>query len=275
MRHGVGGYAMPVRIWIASPLAAALLGSCAVLPGFGPEGAVKTAEIVHRVECELRSAYQVLWPDYPKLEDWAAGYKLTFKTDATHTGGVSGNWSIPGGVTLVPGAGVSSTGSRLGLVKYQRGFKDIADVDCLDAAGADAFPSDLGILEWLQSALAPSGNFQRTPKELTYQVSFVARYDASLKPTFFITNFTGTPSLSASKSNTNTLDIAFVDATQAPVKPPKPIPVYIVGGPVPVYTVERQAGQPTLSAAPAEVPVEGTTLSIEVQERLDELLDNQ
>jgi hypothetical protein len=268
---------MPVRIRIASPLAVVLLGSCSVLPDFAPGGAVKTAEIVHRVECELQAAYAELRPDYPKLENWAAGYKLTFKTDATHVGGVSGNWSIPGNVALAPSAGVSSTGSRLGLVKYQRDFKDIGSVDCLSQSGveqAGVFPSDLGILEWLEAALAPSGNFQRAPKELTYQVGFVAKYDASLKPTFFITNFTGSPSLSASKSNTNILDIAFVDVTQTPPKPVKPIPVYVVGDPVPVYVVERQAGAPAPEAVPTAAPVEGT-LSIEVQERLDELLDNQ
>lgn len=274
----LGGNAMHARKLWAPAVAVALLGGCSALPDFRHQGSVSSEDIVRHVQCELQAAYALLRPTYPVLDKWAAAYKVTFRAERQHSGGLaSGTWTVPGGVSVGAAATLSSSRLRQGSVRYQTRFDRIGEFNCdsdrKNSDRTDGPGGDLRIAEWLSSALAPSHDAAAVvPAELTYLINFVAKYDASLRPTFVIVNLTGSPLLGGGHSNSDSLDIAFLDVSQK--AKPRPTEIVIVSWPPGLST---SGAVPESLVAPPVAParvVSDSALPADVQDRLDELLDS-
>lgn len=224
------------------------LSGCVVVPSLSSDSAVRSDEIIEHVQCELQSAYRNLNSKYPRvLPNLAATYRLTFTAAGTNAGGLSaGEWDFPGVWSLGAGATLANTGSHQGSVKYKVAPLTIDQFDCSNERSFEAsvaqpgFRGSLGIQSWLDEALQSGLEQSQMPEELSYTVSFTAKYDASLKPKYSIANLTATPFAQRTRTNTDTLDLGFVLAASPQTKG---------------LTIER-------------------TIPADVDRRLDQILDN-
>lgn len=204
-----------------SLLTALFLTGCASLPEFELGTADHTADIVRHIECELNDAYKDVSAEHPWLrkDNWLAGYKLTYKADATTAGTVGpAVWMFPVKHSLTGQVLQQNQNIRQGVVEYKNEW---GTIPCISDAGEErtvAFRGDLGIRDWLTKALEASSQTEEAskardrsgkPDVLTYDVTFAATIDASMKPGFTLVNLTLGGTAGWKKIDTSTLSLAF------------------------------------------------------------------
>lgn len=211
----------------------ALLG-CSPVPVYNEDIRVKPADVVARVECELKYASMVPHPKL-KLADYGAGFTLAFKVETEIGPNVKGDWIIPyhltdtftGGLT----AGLTDNVVRDGSITSHVEIEKLKDYPCppyLEQAYAQDFYNaeitygSFGLIDWFAKMASTVPNNQYAePNKMDYTVKFAVTGSAQASPGFKIVNLTGVVNLPAKRVDTHTLILAFLkkekkDEPQAP-----------------------------------------------------------
>ncbi|MGG6895902.1 hypothetical protein [Rhizobium sp. BR 315] len=183
-----------------------------------------------RVICEFRDAYNMqMKKGNTWLQNYAVSYLLTLKREDSINGGphigYKASFSHDRSFSLGDGASIGATGTGIRTITTKRQFKlaDLPAVKNCPVAPPKMFRGSLGIGEGLEEALSAQGGaaagppFQNNLADLGYTISFEIKTSASVDPTFGIQRITGVGvNMGAYSDKTNTLDIAYTDATPRP-----------------------------------------------------------
>jgi hypothetical protein len=151
---------------------ASVLGGCMTVPTLEHDG-VGISDIVQRVKCELAFAIPEFKGKFPSgefqwLYYWTAKVDLELQTTNTASLGVGTNYTdtVSGGLfTFGAGGGVSGTAFRNDKISFTLSVNELADTRRSRECGLPhrlGLLGNLGLEEWLKSALTPVENKQLT-----------------------------------------------------------------------------------------------------------------
>lgn len=174
-------------------------------------------QVKEAIHCQLAQALADAISSNDNLKAYAASYVITLKVERQYGAGLTTlDWVIPYNADVLKlGAGLSLQDRKMEstVLKGKVTKKDGTTATwCADKSGLKPFRGDLGVADWLRSAVGS----HLKPGDFGHTIEFGVVYDGNLRPGFVVTNLTGSAGLSSNQKLTNTLDIAFFDATPAP-----------------------------------------------------------
>jgi hypothetical protein len=259
-------------IWAAGAVG---LAGCASLEGpIAPH--VSLEAIVDNVQCELRDAYLAYQPTYKWLDHWASSFTLTMKREDQSGLAPKFDYLNPDKFGLGATGELSSDTTRSLTTKRTLHLADLPNYDC-KRRPPGIFTGPLGLAESLGEALHERGKDDvagEEPDDLGYRIDFALKAGAGVTPSWILTRIPNVGfGLTASRETTHTLDIAFSDATPAPVS--KVCVVNLRPGPLDcsVPPAAKPAHRKSLKAdRTARTPTARGRVSPEVRYRLDNTL---
>jgi len=210
------------------------LVGCSPVPVYNADVRVRPADVVARVECELKYAAMVPHPKL-KLDDYGAGFTLAFKVETEIGPNVKGDWIIPyhltdtftGGLT----AGLTDNVVRDGSITSHIDVVNLKDYPCppyleqaysQDFYNAEITYGSFGLIDWFakMASTVPNDKYAE-PNKMDYTVKFAITGSAQASPGFKIVNLTGVVNLPAKRIDTHTLILAFLkkEKKEEPVTP--------------------------------------------------------
>jgi hypothetical protein len=260
------------------------LAGCTNVPDLPSKSRIPISAVVDRVKCEIGEAMRRNLPANPWLDTWAGAFALTLRveTDTGATG--TANWVIPWtptstfGIGFSGGAGTDAT--RTAVVKYVLPVNEFTQYRCLqpgDEANGELFVAQLGLADWLDRAIKAGDHTHPAdqPTELDYTLEFAVALNAGVTPGFTFVNLTGSVNPTASRTDDDTLDLAFTDAS-----PSAPMKVEVVNfpqGPAGGGAAGLRAFPRAFAVRPGTYPyktVGPKGVDPDVKRRLDQILDN-
>lgn len=213
---------------------------------------VKPASVKDAVHCQISSALLKAAASNTNLKPYAASYIITLKIERKYGAGINAlKWGIPLNANKIDlGAGFSLEDRKFEttVLKGKVTQDKATGAWCADQqAGLKPFRGDLGIYEWLGTAV--SKNLK--PDDFGHTIEFGIDYDGSFNPGFTVVNASGEAGFTGHQTLTNTLDISLFDDTPSP-----PQKVQVV----------NEAGKKVVVTTPATPPAGG--------ERMLEILQN-
>jgi hypothetical protein len=218
------------RVVLASVAASVLVG-CATL-GEYRDNAVKTADVVRHVRCELREAVgRDMGPNNWLLTEKGKGWnvKLSFDLSVDHSGDIStgdNTWIFPmnppGTFSLTFGAGLTGTGNRRENIEFDQSLRKLdgdKKLDCPDEnLGRHAQLSGyLGIDDLIERASRSKDLVMQNAdlSKLSYVIEFIVKKTANLAPKFNLIpigekkTFTGSAKWTGTRTDTQKLTLTF------------------------------------------------------------------
>jgi hypothetical protein len=206
------------------PILSTLLVSCTSLASLPSSSTLPVGTVVDKVECDLHTAVKAeILNGHSYLDDWAAAFTLTLKVEEQ------------GGLAIVPvtavtfpfssvshmfnlnfGAGTTETSRRTATLNFSFKLHDALHDARLYVCPPQFLgdhplvAGDLGISEWLHRSLtAIDGNdLFKEPTSIGHTTEFEIIANGALGPSVVLSRFTGTGSLTAQRTDTDTLDLA-------------------------------------------------------------------
>jgi hypothetical protein len=272
----------------AAGVALLLLGGCAHFDT-PIESKANIRDVVDRLQCEFKDAYtSQIKEGHDWLANYAASYLLTLRREEILEGSPHIGYEAPINSTdtfsLGNGGHLGVTNTKIRVISTKRQFllKDLASIDCTNLKrNGEMFRGKLGIAEGLDEALSAEGTrrknnpFRNSLVDLGYTITFELKKSASIDPTFGFVRVTGLGiDIGGSTDRTDTVDIAYSDAT--PAKQPPPLEVHVTNFPVqglpsrPQPPSEQKPGRPRKAeGAPTSLPV----ITPDVEQRLNNTLN--
>lgn len=206
----------------ASALIALGLASCSTVPHYNEDPRIRPADVVARVQCELKFAAEDPTLKNLGVDDYAAGFTLSLKVETDVNPNVKGDWVIPYHLTdtftASPTAGLDDNVVRDSGIKFTLPIAALHDYQCPsyleqayreDVKAAQISYGSFGLVDWFGRV---SGAVQTTnlaaPGDMNYTVKFAVTGTANPAPGFKIINLTTVVNLPVKRIDTNTLDFA-------------------------------------------------------------------
>lgn len=229
-----------MRTKAVAALLCSLLGGCGTeLPALVSQETLPMGVLVRAIHCELADAArsQIIGRNRKFLSEWQAAYTITLKGNEVGTVAADAN-KFPaffgkGGssVVVAAGADIKGTANRTAILKYTLNLSDIDlnNEPCLAGPSPSLVShpfirGKIGFSEWLDAALDGSMS-DRTIRahidnltSIGHTFQFVVTTNAGLAPVFTLAPraITLNPSVSVSREEDNSVDVAFAKKSTGP-----------------------------------------------------------
>lgn len=183
---------------------------------------VTPASVKDAVHCQISAALRSASGANSALKPYAASYIITLKIERKYGAGINTlQWGVPYNTHKINlGAGFSLLDRKFEttVLKGTVTQDEATGAWCADMKGLKPFHGDLGLGDWLRSAVSN----HLKPGEFGHTIEFGIDYDGSFKPGFTLVSANGEVGFTGHQTLTNTLDISLFDNTP---KPPQKVEI--------------------------------------------------
>ena len=204
----------------------ALLAGCALHPGLPDERRISIAEVIERVQCEMKAAYDANKGRHPWLKNWAAGYVLSLERVDERSisfGGTIINTMSAGVLNLAGKAGGGEKATETGNVSFTFNLPDLDHIACAVSETPSRgiyFSGETGAAAWISRIADGIDEREKDlvtiPDSFGHTIAFVVSGNGSITPTWSAAtgNATATPLLS--RADTYNLKLGLVKIPTPP-----------------------------------------------------------
>ena len=244
------------RMVSALVIGISLLG-CSALPYYWNDPRISPADVVGRVQCELKRAAELPTEKPIDLKEYSAGFTVTMTAEFEISPNLSADWTIPYHLTdtLSAGfkAGVTDNAWREGSIDYSVNIADLDGYQCpeylelayqQDPRSAELTYGSFGVVNWFKTITSTLTKGPAAPKgPMSYSVKFAVTSSGSASPGFKVVNLNGTVNLPAKRTDTHKLALTFA-RNAGPTPEPEPVKVCVTNMPGATSCERREEKRP-------------------------------
>lgn len=175
---------------------------------------LSAAEVVDRVQCELRLAMTSSPKTRKRLLQLQGAFQLTLMVETTREANPSLDWIIPvrppNSFSLAPSLTLADRFTREGTIKFDIVFEKLQNGPCLEPTrpGLMRIYGDFGLVDWLNRSLDYTDSNDRAEAgNLEYYLEFDFKLNVGLTPSFSIVNLSGKAGLATTWTNRHKLSV--------------------------------------------------------------------